>query len=39
MQSSTHFLRCSGGNTALQKAINQKKADVVAYLRSIGAPQ
>ena len=39
MQSSTHFLRCSGGDTALQDAINRNKADVVAYLRSIGAPQ
>jgi hypothetical protein len=31
-------LRCSGG-TALQTAIAKDKADVVAYLRSIGAPE
>ena len=38
-QYSTHSLRCSSGWTALKYAIEQKKADVVAYLRSIGAPE
>ena len=38
-QYSTHSLRCSLGNTALKNAINHNKADVVAYLRSIGAPE
>jgi hypothetical protein len=38
----THYLPCSDGNTALKWAIdsqNSNKADVIAYLRSIGAPQ
>ena len=38
-QYSTHSLRCSFGWTALKIAINYYKADVVAYLRSIGAPE
>jgi hypothetical protein len=38
-QSSTHSLRCSDGKTALKNAIDENKADVAAYLRSIGAPQ
>jgi hypothetical protein len=38
-QSSTHSLRCSQGKTALNFAIQGNKADVVAYLRSIGAPE
>jgi hypothetical protein len=38
-QSSTHSLRCSNGNAALKYAIHCNKADVAAYLRSIGAPQ
>ena len=38
-QSSTHSLRCSGGNTALKLAIHYDKADAAAYLRSIGAPE
>ncbi len=37
-QSSPHSLRCSDG-TPLQNAIKYNKADVAAYLRSIGAPQ
>ncbi len=37
-QYSTHSLRCSDG-TALKNAIDRNKADVVAYLRSIGAPE
>ncbi len=36
-QSSAHSLRCSDGYTALKIAIKYNKADVVAYLRSIGA--
>jgi ankyrin repeat protein len=32
-------LRCSVGDTALKLAIHNNKADVAAYLRSIGAPQ
>jgi hypothetical protein len=35
----THYLPCSYGDTALKFAIVGKKDDVVAYLRSIGAPQ
>ncbi len=38
-QYSTHSLRCSDGKTALKYAIEENKADVVAYLRSIGAPE
>jgi hypothetical protein len=38
-QSSTHSLRCSHGDTALKLAIDRNKADVAAYLRSIGAPK
>ena len=38
-QYSTHSLRCRDGDTALQCAINRTKADGVAYLRSIGAPE
>ena len=36
----THYLPCSGtGRCALSYAILRNKADVVAYLRSIGAPE
>ena len=35
----THYLPCSDGNTALNEAIDWDKADVVEYLRSIGAPE
>jgi hypothetical protein len=38
-QSFTHYLPCSFGNTALKFAIDKNKADVIAYLRSIGAPE
>ena len=38
-QYSTHSLRCSYGYTALKGAIDYNHADVVAYLRSIGAPE
>jgi ankyrin repeat protein len=35
----THYLPCSFGSTALNFAIDQNKADVAAYLSSIGAPE
>jgi ankyrin repeat protein len=38
-QSSAHSLRCSNGYTALKWAILKKNTDVIAYLRSIGAPE
>ena len=34
-----HTQRCSVGKTALKYAIEQNKADVVAFLRSVGAPE
>ena len=34
-----HTQRCRNGKTALKYAIEQKKADVVAFLRSVGAPE
>ena len=34
----THSLPCRDGDTPLNDAINRNKSDVVAYLRSIGAP-
>ena len=34
-----HTQRCSYGETALKLAISHKKADVVAFLRSVGAPE
>ena len=34
-----HTQRCSYGKTALNRAIQQNKADVVAFLRSVGAPE
>jgi hypothetical protein len=38
-QSFSHSLRCSCGTTPLKLAIVHNKADVVAYLRGIGAPE
>ena len=35
----SHPLACSDGKTALKCAIDEKKSDVVAFLRGIGAPQ
>jgi hypothetical protein len=35
----SHCLSCSLGKTALDLAIVNNKADVAAYLRSIGAPE
>jgi hypothetical protein len=34
-----HYLPCSNDHTALKLAIDGNKADVAAYLRSIGAPE
>jgi ankyrin repeat protein len=34
-----HTQRCSLGKTALKLAIERNKADVVAFLRSVGAPE
>ncbi len=34
----SHSLSCRGGVTPLTRAINENESDVVAYLRSIGAP-
>jgi ankyrin repeat protein len=34
-----HTQRCRDGRTALKYAISQNKADVVAFLRSVGAPE
>ena len=34
----SHSLRCSSGRTPLKIAIDNNNSDVVAYLRSIGAP-
>jgi ankyrin repeat protein len=34
-----HTQRCSYGKTALKLAIERNKADVVAFLRSVGAPE
>jgi hypothetical protein len=34
----THSLPCRDGSTPLNDAINRNRSDVVAYLRSIGAP-
>jgi ankyrin repeat protein len=34
-----HTQRCSDGKTALKCAISNKKADIVAFLRSVGAPE
>jgi ankyrin repeat protein len=34
-----HTQRCSNGKTALKLAIQENKADVVAFLRSVGAPE
>jgi hypothetical protein len=35
----TFYLSCSWGKSALKYAIDGNKAEVAAYLRSIGAPQ
>ena len=34
-----HTQRCRDGKTALKLAIERNKADVVAFLRSVGAPE
>jgi hypothetical protein len=35
----TQATRCSGGKTPLKLAIYYKRSDVVALLRSVGAPE
>jgi hypothetical protein len=35
----THALRCSNGRTPLKTAIALDNSDVVAFLRSAGAPE
>ena len=39
MPFATHAPSCSGGKTALKCAMNKNKADVIAFLRSVGAPE
>ena len=39
MPFATHAPSCSGGKTALKNAMNKNKADVIAFLRSVGAPE
>ena len=39
MPFATHAPSCSGGKTALKWAMNKNKADVIAFLRSVGAPE
>jgi hypothetical protein len=39
LRSQTHTLRCSSGRTPLKLAIDYNKSDVIAYLRSVGAPE
>ncbi len=39
MPFASHALSCSDGETALKWAMNENKADVVAFLRSVGAPK
>ena len=38
MPFATHAPSCSGG-TALNWAMDRNKADVIAFLRSVGAPE
>jgi hypothetical protein len=35
----THTRFCSGGKTALKLAIERSQSDVIAFLRSVGAPE
>ena len=39
MPFATHAPSCSGGKTALKNAMSNNKADVIAFLRSVGAPE
>ena len=39
MPFTTHVPSCSDGRTALKNAMRENKADVIAFLRSIGAPE
>ena len=35
----THAPSCSRGNTPLKRAIDCNEPDVIAFLRSVGAPE
>ena len=39
MPFATHAPSCSRGKTALKYAMRENKADVIAFLRSVGAPE
>ena len=39
MPFATHAPCCSDGKTALKWAMNKNKAGVIAFLRSVGAPE
>ena len=39
MPFATHAPSCSDGRTALKNAMERYKADVIAFLRSVGAPE
>jgi hypothetical protein len=39
MPFATHAPSCSQGRTALKYAMSHNKADVIAFLRSIGTPE
>ena len=39
MPFATHAPSCSGGKTALKFAMERNEADVIAFLRSVGAPE
>ena len=39
MPFATHAPSCSGGMTALKCAMGENQADVIAFLRSVGAPE
>ena len=39
MPFATHAPSCSDGWTALKNAMNMNEADVIAFLRSVGAPE
>ena len=39
MPFATHAPSCSDGMTALKWAMGENQADVIAFLRSVGAPE
>ena len=39
MPFATHAPSCSDGSTALKNAMYRNEADVIAFLRSVGAPE